>query len=272
MRTGMQIIKKVLNSSVVLVDDERGVERVLLGKGIGFGAKPGDVVDEGATDRVFVALDDADQRNLVELLAQIPGEFVELTREIVRDAVASGLDLDPHIYLTLTDHLHFAVERHRRGLVVVNRLAWELRTVYPDEYAVGSRGVDLLRERMRVAVPDEEAANIAFHLANAANGRSGADTMQPIRLAVVTGSVRAGRVGPTVASWVRSVASARDSLTVVDVDLADFDLPNSLTSSEGSERFTRIVGEADAFVLVTPEYNHAVPGSLKTALDTVKYE
>ncbi|MBY4023630.1 NAD(P)H-dependent FMN reductase [Rhodococcus fascians] len=101
---------------------------------------------------------------------------------------------------------------------------------------------------------------------------SGADTIQPIRLAVVTGSVREGRVGPTVAAWVRSVASARDSLTVVDVDLADFDLPNSLTSSEGSERFTRIVGEADAFVLVTPEYNHAVPGSLKTALDTVKYE
>ena len=95
---------------------------------------------------------------------------------------------------------------------------------------------------------------------------SGADTIQPIRLAVVTGSVREGRVGPTVAAWVRSVASARDSLTGVDVDLAD------LTSSEGSERFTRIVGEADAFVLVTPEYNHAVPGSLKTALDTVKYE
>ncbi|MBY4497676.1 NAD(P)H-dependent oxidoreductase [Rhodococcus fascians] len=96
--------------------------------------------------------------------------------------------------------------------------------------------------------------------------------MQPIGLGVVTGSVGGGGVGPTVAAWVRSVASARESLTVVDVDLADFDLPNSLTSSEGSERFTRIVGEADAFVLVTPEYNHAVPGSLKTALDTVKYE
>ncbi len=40
----MQIIKKVLNSSVVLVEDERGVERVLLGKGIGFAARPGDTV------------------------------------------------------------------------------------------------------------------------------------------------------------------------------------------------------------------------------------
>lgn len=182
MGTGMQIIKKVLNSSVVLVEDERGVERVLLGKGIGFGAKPGGVVDEEATDRVFVALDDADQRNLVELLAQIPGEFVELTREIVRDAVDAGLDLDPHVYLALTDHLHFAVERHRRGLVVVNRLAWELRTVYPVEYAVGMRAVQNLRTRFGVDIPDEEAANVAFHLANAATGRAGADTMHVVRL------------------------------------------------------------------------------------------
>lgn len=178
----MQIIKKVLNSSVVLVEDERGVERVLLGKGIGFGAKPGEAVDEQSTDRVFVALADTAQRNLVELLAQIPGEYVELTREIVADAVASGLDLDPHVYLTLTDHLHFAVERHRRGLVVVNRLAWELRTVYPVEYAVGSRAVDTLRDRLGVDVPSEEAANIAFHLANAANGGAGVDTMHVVRL------------------------------------------------------------------------------------------
>lgn len=96
--------------------------------------------------------------------------------------------------------------------------------------------------------------------------------MKPIQLAVVVGSVRAGRVGPTVASWVRGVAAERATVEVVEVDLADFDLPNSLVPCEDSERFTRTVGGADAFVFVTPEYNHGVPGALKTALDTVKYE
>ena len=43
--TRMQTIKKVLNSSVVLVVDERGVERVLLGRGIGFGAKAGEAMN-----------------------------------------------------------------------------------------------------------------------------------------------------------------------------------------------------------------------------------
>ncbi|MBY4128563.1 NAD(P)H-dependent oxidoreductase [Rhodococcus fascians] len=96
--------------------------------------------------------------------------------------------------------------------------------------------------------------------------------MQPIQLAVVVGSVRAGRVGPTVAAWVRSVAAQRSTIEVVEVDLADFDLPAGLVANDDTERFTRTIGACDAFVLVTPEYNHGVPGSLKTALDTVKYE
>lgn len=100
--TGMQVIKKVLNSSVILVEDERGVERVLLGKGLGYGAKPGQHAPSSATDRVFIALEDSDQRSLVELLAQIPVEFVDLTRSVVADAADAGLELDPHIYLALT--------------------------------------------------------------------------------------------------------------------------------------------------------------------------
>lgn len=178
----MQVIKKVLNSSVVLVEDERGVERVLLGKGIGFGQKAGTRIDGTGVDRVFVSLDDANHQNLVELLSQIPVEFAELTREIVSDAESEGLELDPHIYLALTDHLHFAVERQRRGLVVVNRLAWEMRTVYPKQHAVGSRAVELMNTHHGFALPDDEAANIAFHLANAERGKAGLDSMRVVEL------------------------------------------------------------------------------------------
>lgn len=180
--TRMQTIVKVLNSSVVLVEDERGVERVLLGKGIGFGQKTGTRIEATAADRVFVALDDAGHRNLVELLAQIPPEFVELTRAIVADAEAEGLELDPHIYLALTDHLHFAVERQRQGLLVANRLAWEMRTVYPAQYAVGLRAVAALNERLGLELPAEEAANVAFHLANAEIGKTDVDALLVVQL------------------------------------------------------------------------------------------
>ncbi|ACL39043.1 transcriptional antiterminator, BglG [Pseudarthrobacter chlorophenolicus A6] len=178
----MHTIKKVLNSSVVLVEDGRGVERVLLGKGIGYGQKAGQQIAASEGERVFVALDDADKRNLVELLAQIPAEFIDLTRSIVHDAEQAGLALDPHIYLALTDHLHFAVDRQRRGLKIVNKLAWEMRTIYPKQYEIGVKALAAMQDRLGVSLPDDEAANIAFHLANADEGRAGVDSLQVVQL------------------------------------------------------------------------------------------
>lgn len=178
----MHIIKKVLNSSVVLVEDDRGVERVLLGKGIGFSHRPGEVLPPDAHDRVFVELDGADQRNFVDLVSQIPVEFVELARAIVTSAEAEGLELDPHIYLSLTDHLHFAIERQRRGIVIVNRLVSEVRNLYPRQHLIGLRAVGMLRQRFGVEIPDDEAANIAFHLVNAQTGRADVDAARVVTL------------------------------------------------------------------------------------------
>lgn len=178
----MHIIKKVLNSSVVLVEDDRGVESVLLGKGIGFAHRPGDVVPPDAHDRVFVELREIDQRNFVDLVSQIPVDFVELTRRIVADAESEGLEFDPHIYLALTDHLHFAIERQRRGIVIVNRLVTEVRNLYPLEHRVGLRAVGLLRQEFGLDIPNEEAANIAFHLVNAQVGREELDAAGVVSL------------------------------------------------------------------------------------------
>ena len=178
----MQIIKKVLNSSVVLVEDDHGIERVLLGKGIGFAHRPGDVVPPDAHDRVFVELRETDQRNFVDLVSQIPVSFVELTRRIVADAMSEGLEFDPHIYLALTDHLHFAIERERRGIVIVNRLVTEVRNLYPLEHRIGLRAVGLLRQEFGVDIPSDEAANIAFHLVNAQVGREDTDAAGVVSL------------------------------------------------------------------------------------------
>jgi len=182
-------IKKVLNSSVVLVHDEHGRESILLGKGIGYGQKPGTEVPERSTDQIFIPMANPDAKNLMDLLASIPATYIDLTRETVRYAEAHlGVTLHPHIYLALTDHLNFAVERARQGIPVVNRLAWEVRTFYPKEYAVGVYALNLLRERVDVDLPEEEAANIAFHITNAHQGGDSFDAIRATKLigAVVT--------------------------------------------------------------------------------------
>lgn len=179
----MEIVK-VLNSSVVLVRDAAGEEAILLGKGIGYGRKPGQPIERQPSDRVFVPLSNPDAQPMLELFSAIPPEYLDLTQEIVADAERTlGVTLSPHIYLMLTDHMQFAVERHAKGLVVTNHVFWEIKHFYTREYEVGLRGLARAKELLHTELPEEEAANIAFHIVNARQDTAaGYDAMQAARL------------------------------------------------------------------------------------------
>lgn len=94
----------------------------------------------------------------------------------------------------------------------------------------------------------------------------------PIDLVVMIGSVRSGRIGPSVADWFLGLAAKRAEFTTAVVDVMDLDLPHDLVPSPSTDVLANAISSADAVVVVTPEYNHGYPGSLKTALDSVKYE
>ncbi|GAT68319.1 FMN reductase [Planomonospora sphaerica] len=93
-----------------------------------------------------------------------------------------------------------------------------------------------------------------------------------LRVAVIIGSTRNGRFGPTVAGWFTARARRRGDLEVDLVDLVEAGLPQTLTD-EGeplpgtvADLAVRLAA-ADAFVVVTPEYNRSFPAPLKTAID-----
>ncbi len=95
--------------------------------------------------------------------------------------------------------------------------------------------------------------------------------ISPLRLAVVIGSTRQGRFGPTIASWFVQQAALRDTITVDVVDTADIALPHAFgaaTDHSSIAEATEKLARADAFVVVTPEYNHSYPGSLKNLIDS----
>lgn len=96
-------------------------------------------------------------------------------------------------------------------------------------------------------------------------------TIRPLRLAVVIGSTRQGRFGPTVAGWFVRQAALRDDLAVDVVDTRDIELPHAFgaaTDHPSVAEATEKLSAAEAFVVVTPEYNHSYPGSLKNLIDT----
>lgn len=99
------------------------------------------------------------------------------------------------------------------------------------------------------------------------------------KLVIVIGSVREGRFGPVVASWVAEQATSHGGFEVEVVDLADIELPLELPAGSpkvagdgyprpaGMAPLTAVLEAADAFIIVTPEYNHSYPASLKAAID-----
>jgi NAD(P)H-dependent FMN reductase len=91
----------------------------------------------------------------------------------------------------------------------------------------------------------------------------------PLCLAVVIGSVRQGRIGPGVASWFAQEAEQHGQFDVDVIDLAEARLAAVLTDEPPAEvrALAPRLAAADAFVLVTPEYNRSFPASLKTAID-----
>jgi NAD(P)H-dependent FMN reductase len=93
--------------------------------------------------------------------------------------------------------------------------------------------------------------------------------MERLRTAVIVGSTREGRLGDRVAGWFADRAGRRDDLAVGVLDLADFDLPASYPAAvtPPMAAFVAEIGRAEAFVVVTPEYNHSFPAPLKQAID-----
>ncbi|OQS13049.1 NADPH-dependent FMN reductase [Nocardia donostiensis] len=93
-------------------------------------------------------------------------------------------------------------------------------------------------------------------------------TAQPLRVAVVIGSTRDGRFAPTVGDWFLARARARPELAATVVDVGAADLPHSFGAPAPAVAETQpVLAEADAFVVVTPEYNHSYPGALKNLID-----
>ncbi len=176
------VIKKVYNNNVALAGNEAGRDCVLIGKGIAFGKHAGETVDVTSEVRVFRPMDKGIAEKLSMIVDTIPIEHARVSDEIIAMARKELKKLDDKIYLTLLEHLSFAIGRSGDGLEFVDSF-WEIRRLYPKEYSVGEKALDIIEKRLGVRLPKYEASFIAFHLANANNltTRETGDTLKMIR-------------------------------------------------------------------------------------------
>ncbi|MEF9990869.1 MAG: PRD domain-containing protein [Romboutsia sp.] len=161
-------ITKIINNNVVCACDANNKEIVIMGKGIGFNSKEGQLVKKSKVEKIFKAESQSIINKLKELLEKLPMEHVKVSYEIISYAKRTlGKRLNQNIYITLTDHISFAVHRYKNNMQFENPLLWEVKQFYKSEYLIGEYAIDLIKTRLGVTMTEDEAANIALHIVNA---------------------------------------------------------------------------------------------------------
>ena len=92
---------------------------------------------------------------------------------------------------------------------------------------------------------------------------------QPLTIAVLAGTTREQRLSPNAAKYIAEFGRQLPNVEIIYVDPTEFNFAGDGNDPEGKDaRYTEITARADAFFIVTPEYNHSFPGSLKRMLDS----
>lgn len=169
MERGIEMnIAKVINNNVISVYQTDGTELVVMGRGIAFKKKPGDKVDETRIQKVFALKNKQTSENFKMLLREVPLDLIVIVEEVINDAKHNlNRKLNENIYVSLTDHINFAVERYREGLEIKNALLWEVKQLYKEEFAMGLKTLEQIKQRLGIELPVDEAAYIAIHIVNA---------------------------------------------------------------------------------------------------------
>ncbi|AGT33825.1 levansucrase [Geobacillus genomosp. 3] len=155
-------IHKILNNNAVVVLDE-GKEKIVMGPGIAFQKRKNDLIPVGRIEKIFVM--EEENEKFQQLLRTLPEEHIDIAEEIISYAEGKlQAPLSNHIHIALTDHLSFAIERLKQGYRIQNKLLNEIKVLYKAEYEIGLWAKQLIKERLGIEIPDDEAAHIALHI------------------------------------------------------------------------------------------------------------
>ncbi|MGI1690202.1 glucose PTS transporter transcription antiterminator GlcT [Thermoanaerobacter uzonensis] len=179
----MYQVVKVLNNNVCMAKDDKGMECIVVGKGIGFGKKAGDIIQEDKLEKIFYVQEDVNKIKFSELMEKIREDVIGIAEEIIAMAEKiKGKKLNEHIHIALADHIAFAIERINMGIEIKNPFNIEIKALYKDDYNIALKALELINQRLNISLPEDEAGFIALHLHAALENAGLSNTLKNARL------------------------------------------------------------------------------------------
>lgn len=159
----MLVIKQI-NNNAAIAKDASGTEIVIMGKGVGFPKVPYEITDFSKIERTFYDVD----MQYIDMISGLPQNIVMASADIVEKAeIQLDNSFNTNLPFTLADHINFALERMKTGIVISAPLAYDVKHLYPSQFEIGQEALGIVEEYTQERLPDAEAVNIALHLITA---------------------------------------------------------------------------------------------------------
>ncbi|MGY3704409.1 hypothetical protein BW731_07075 [Vagococcus martis] len=159
----MNYIKKI-NNNVALSKDDKGNEFIIFGKGIGFGYKAGDKIDETVIEKVFVSQDEENDSRLIDVFTDIEPKIIAVTNQIIELAEQElSISFSTNNFIGLADHLNHAITRAKNHDTYDDFLSLEIEQFYSQEYAVAKQAIKLIDEKLDISLPSSEEIYLTYH-------------------------------------------------------------------------------------------------------------
>ncbi|MGT2802377.1 transcriptional antiterminator, BglG family [Streptococcus henryi] len=160
-------IIQALNNNVALVKNEQGEQAVVMGLGIVFRKKKGDLIRPEQVEKIFSLKTEESKENFLMLLKNIPLDILTVTYNMIDKLVQNHqFPVQEYLYVTLTDHVYSVYQKLLKGTYQESRLP-DISKEYVTEFSMAREAVEILSNKLSVNFPDDEIGRMALHFINA---------------------------------------------------------------------------------------------------------
>ena len=163
----MYRILNPMNNNVSLVRTSKGEELIVIGKGIAFGKKKGELISEDQVEKVFRMKTEESRENFMALLKDVPLDFITVTYEIIDNLSKKyQYPVQEYLYVTLTDHIYCSYQAISQGRYKDSNLP-DISVKYPVAFQIAKEAFEIYRQKLTENFPEDEIIRIAYHFINA---------------------------------------------------------------------------------------------------------
>ncbi|WP_438059131.1 PRD domain-containing protein [Streptococcus ruminicola] len=160
-------IIQALNNNVALVKNEQGQQAVVMGLGIVFQKKKGDLIVPSKVEKIFSLRTEESKENFLTLLKNIPLDILTVTYNMIDELVKKHqFPVQEYLYVTLTDHVYSVYQKLLKGTYQESHLP-DISKEYVTEFEMAREAVEILSQKLSVTFPDDEVGRMALHFINA---------------------------------------------------------------------------------------------------------